>query len=95
MFFTLSVKNRILIEKNFRNIGKLIFSEKVDCNKAGKFAKSDIKNGLPTLLLAGGIAPLHILTDVDFKNEFRFMTMVVFNLRKSVWKSIIEKNSTI
>ena len=57
--------------EKFRNIGNLIFSEDTDCNKAIEFAESDIKNGHPILLLAGGIAPVHILTDVDFEKKFK------------------------
>ncbi|MCT8341240.1 hypothetical protein MG296_14330 [Flavobacteriaceae bacterium TK19130] len=56
--------------EKFRNIGNLIFSEDADCNKAVEFAESDIKNGQPILLLAGGIAPVQVLTDVDFENKF-------------------------
>jgi len=56
--------------EKFRNIGKLIYSEDVNCEKAEQFAESDIKNGKPILLLAGGIAPVHILTDVDFEKKF-------------------------
>jgi len=54
----------------FRNISNLIYSKNVDCEKAVEFAESDIKNGKPILLLAGGIAPVLILTDVDFEKKF-------------------------
>ncbi|TXE15676.1 hypothetical protein ES731_15110 [Psychroflexus gondwanensis] len=57
--------------EKFRNIGNLIFSEDADCNKAVEFAESDIKNEEPILLLAGGIAPVSILTDVDFEIKFK------------------------
>ncbi|MEO9953052.1 hypothetical protein [Nonlabens sp.] len=68
-FYSFSQESDSNREK-FRNIGNLIFSEDADCNKAVEFAESDIKNGQPILLLAGGIAPVHILTDIDFEKKF-------------------------
>ena len=56
--------------EKFRNIGNLIFIEDFDCKKAVEFAESDIKNGQPILLLASGIAPVRISTDLDFEKKF-------------------------
>lgn len=56
--------------EKYRNIGNLIYSEDVDCQKAVEFAESDIQNAQPILLLAGGIAPVYIVTDVEFEKKY-------------------------
>ena len=47
---------------------KLLFAKK---SEIGDLAKQDIENGIPFLLLQGGIAPVIIATDPQFEDKYK------------------------
>ncbi|WP_406684352.1 hypothetical protein N1F78_01075 [Seonamhaeicola sp. MEBiC1930] len=59
-----------LSDEQLNNSGasKLTFIS--DWKEAKKMAELDIQNGIPFLLLAGGIAPTIIATDPEFEKEY-------------------------
>ncbi|WP_221417950.1 hypothetical protein, partial [Fulvivirga kasyanovii] len=57
-------------KEQLNNSGPSKLTFVTDINKAAELAKLDIQNGIPFLLLKGGIAPTVIGTDPEFEKKY-------------------------
>ncbi|SIS46409.1 hypothetical protein SAMN05421766_1028 [Zobellia uliginosa] len=60
-----------LTDEQINNSGASQLTFITDKQKAEEMAEMDIKNGMPFLLLAGGIAPTIIATDPKFEKDYK------------------------